>query len=119
MVSAGISLLKRAIASSRVQPLNIRNTRSVAAAGRMGRLPPNGRGSTFGLALTLPQRKRGRRDDERGIRRCAWIGPFAAGPPMSTPGAPLLLKLHDMEDSIKLAGTSKNSSRQVAANLTR
>src|SRR5262252_7761562 len=39
MVSAGISSFKRALASSRVQPLNIRNATRTAAARRIGRLP--------------------------------------------------------------------------------
>src|SRR5215471_5075227 len=39
MVSAGISSCKRALASSRVQPLNIRNATRTAAARRIGRLP--------------------------------------------------------------------------------
>jgi hypothetical protein len=53
MVSTGISSFKRAVASARVQPLNVRNVRSAAAAWRNGRLPPLG-----WLALTLAQQER-------------------------------------------------------------
>src|SRR5262245_52688906 len=65
MVSALISSCKRALASSRVQPLNTRNATRTAAARRIGRLSPRGRGSMFALAPTLAQRKRGGRDDRR------------------------------------------------------
>jgi hypothetical protein len=68
-VSAGISSFKRAVASSRVQPLNIRNVRSAAAARRIGRLPPEWPRLDVGVALTLAQRKRDRRDGGRVMRR--------------------------------------------------
>src|SRR5262245_16362131 len=78
MVSAWISSCKRALASSRVQPLNTRKATRTAAARRIGRLSPRGRGSMFALAPTLAQRKRG--GATVGARSCACRGLFDWGP---------------------------------------